>query len=66
MKKIELYNRAGDLAKIAMGRIKVRSTVDMRRKESVWAAEEDPLAWWCLVECIVQLADNSAKPSNEA
>ena len=61
VKEVELYARAGELAKIAMGRKLERTTADMRLKDSVWVADEDPLAWWCLVECIVKLAMDSAQ-----
>jgi hypothetical protein len=58
MKIYELYARAGDLARVAMGKDNAHFKRDRR-----WRAIDDPLAWWCLTEAIVELARDSARPS---
>jgi hypothetical protein len=47
---IENYRRAMKIAYIAMG-----SYITRRRgvNKTVWRADKDPLAWWCLVELIL-------------
>jgi hypothetical protein len=47
------WGDAAEIARIAMGREKVR---DGRQLKSVWRADDDPLAWWCLVELIMERA----------
>jgi hypothetical protein len=47
-----LHARAGEIAKMAMGRTENPG----RGKRKSWRAEEDPLAWWCLVELLVLFA----------
>jgi hypothetical protein len=47
----ELHARAGYLARMAMGYEK-RNGLEKRRLK----ADEDPLAWWCLTETIVDFA----------
>lgn len=53
-----LYALAGDLARHAMGKTTRR---EGRRSETVWLADEDPLAWWCLVEAMVALPKRAAR-----
>jgi hypothetical protein len=48
----QLYIRASDLARVAMGMTEAR-----RGQPAEWKACDDPLAWWCLVEAIVAFAN---------
>jgi len=61
----ELYAKAGELARIAMGREKWGRG---RGTHRYWVADEDPLAWWELTECIASIAmwfrDPKRKPHN--
>jgi hypothetical protein len=58
MKTVEIYARAGDLAKLAMGRDESR--IGRRRGDPPhWKADDDPLAWWCLTEAIVNLREGN-------
>lgn len=51
--EFNLYAKAGALAKYAMGK---RNAGSNRYPHKVWVADEDPLACWCLIEAIVQIA----------
>lgn len=52
-KQIEKYKRAGFIARVAMGR-RPRGGPGIPRLEPGWVADDDPLAWWCLTEWIVE------------
>ena len=43
---VDRYKWAGEVARIAMGKNKWRGD------KPTDAASDDPLAWWCLTECI--------------
>ncbi len=50
------YIRAGELARIAMGKVKYWGN-----PTKIDAATEDPLAWWCLTEAIVGISARRPK-----
>lgn len=50
MSDAELYTAAGNILKIAMGKMAVK-----KGRGSVWKAEHDPLAFVCGIEAIVSL-----------
>lgn len=47
------WHDAARIAFLAMGTRKQRSG---RRMETIWLADEDRLAWWCLTELIMSRA----------
>jgi len=48
----EVYGRASQIITIAMG---TRTMGQGRGVTRIWVADEDPLAWWCGVEAVVNL-----------
>jgi hypothetical protein len=48
-KTVEKYRRASSLAVVAMG----KTTPKMYGDKPRWKAYDDPLAWWCLTEAII-------------
>ena len=49
------WSKAGELARIAMGKVSQPDPLDLRRSINVDVATLDPLAWWCLTEAIYDL-----------
>ena len=57
----EVYVKAGEIARIAMG-TDVIPGVRGKPREVVFRADNDPLAWWCLVELLINF--RNWKPKN--
>jgi hypothetical protein len=55
-REMKLLHDASQIARLAMG-TEVIPGVRGRPRKVIWKADEDPLAWWCLVEAIVGLAN---------
>lgn len=60
-REVELYSKAGALARVAMGKTELRRGRGWGRKAQTWIADDDPLAWWCLTEGIVKIAKEYRK-----
>lgn len=61
----QIYSEAGRIIQIAMGKEKV-SRGRGRKAVVSWRAEEDPLAYWCGVQAIVDLIDHATLSGKEA
>lgn len=57
MSNAELYTSAGNIIKIAMGKVRVGRG---RKARNEWAAEQDPLAFVCGIEAIISLVSRAA------
>jgi len=53
----ELYTRAGNILKIAMGKVSVKRGQKSRLE---WRAEQDPLAFVCGIEAIIALSHRAS------
>lgn len=54
MSDAEVYTAAGNILKIAMGKVKVGRG---RKARMGWKSEQDPLAFVCGIEAIISLAN---------
>jgi len=50
-KQKQRWAKAAWIARLAMG----TDRIGPGRRHTVWRADEDPLAWWCLTELIHDL-----------
>ena len=50
-REVRRWRKAATLARLAMGQEQSRG-VRGSPSHLFWRADEDPLAWWCLTECI--------------
>lgn len=50
---MRLWRNAQRDAFLIMGRIERRGRGHPSSTETVWKADDDPLAWWCLTELLV-------------